>query len=93
MNGHFPLPQIKGMHARIRKKALIFLLRHGGMRGRELRNEGEARVKKKYSRDCDMGSLIWRFAAALAPTLLLIDSSLIPLICMLFPVSKQRACL
>ena len=38
-----------------------------------------------------MGSLIWRFAAALTPTLLLIDSSLIPLICMLFPVSKQTA--
>ena len=47
------LTEIKGMHARIRKKALIFLLRHGGMRGRELRNDCEARVKKKYLRDCD----------------------------------------
>lgn len=92
MNGHFPLPQIKGMHARIRKKALIFLLRHGGMRRGELRNECEARVKKKYSRDCD-GIIDLAICCCTHAYLWLIDSSLIPLICMLFPVSKQTACL
>ena len=48
---------------------------------------------RKSIQETAMGSLIWRFAAALTPSLLLIDSSLIPLICMLFSVSKQIACL
>ena len=48
---------------------------------------------RKSIQETAMGSLIWRFAAALTPPLLLIDSSLIPLICMLFPISKQTACL
>ena len=75
------------MHARIRKKALIFLLRHGGMLGRELRNE------------CGEETAIYGIidlaicCCTLTPSLLLIDSSIIPLICMLFPVSKQIACL
>ena len=92
MIGHFPLPQIKGMHARMRKKALIFLLRHGGMRGRELRNECGARVKKKYSRDCDkiidLAICCCTYASFIADWQLLNSSN-----CMLFPVSKQTACL
>ena len=49
----FPPPSDKRNACKNTQKGSYFLLRHGGMRGRELRNECGARVKKKYSRDCD----------------------------------------
>ena len=91
MNGHFPLPQIKGMNARMR--TLIFLLRHSGIRGRELRNKCGARVKKKYSRDCDGIVDLAICCCTHASFIAVIDSSLVPLIGMLFSVSTQTACL
>ena len=62
------------------------------MRGREVRNECEARVKKKYSRDCDkiidLAICCCTYASFIADWQLLNSSN-----CMLFPVSKQTACL
>ena len=87
-----PLPQIKGMHARIGKKALIFYWDTVKCEDENCETSAEPEWRKGIQ-ETAMGSLIWRFSAVLTPPLLLIDSSLIPLICMLFPVSKQIACL
>ena len=80
------------MHARIGKKALIFYWDTVKCEDENCETSAEPEWRKSIQ-ETAMGSLIWRFSAALTPPLLLIDSSLIPLICMLFPVSKQIACL
>lgn len=88
----FPPPSDKRNACKNTQKGSYFLLRHGGMRGRELRNECGARVKKKYSRDCDkiidLAICCCTYASFIADWQLLNSSN-----CMLFPVSKQTACL